>query len=237
VVLHWKRRLLLGLGLTVTLALVVVFPPPAAAESTLTGQTLSGSSSQGNSVACPAPTYRVSGTATGPYPGMFEESGTWSLSGGGNPPFSATFTITSGTTTITGSKTRGEPPWGFSCDPGLGFAAGANTSRSPYTATIHTPSGNFHDEGTSAVTVNITSSGAATLTESFTSSLAQPVLIVPTSKNQCKKGGWRDYPQFKNQGRCVRFVVTGKPPPGAERMSRPGQSKAPGKGNRSKAPK
>ncbi len=31
--------------------------------------------------------------------------------------------------------------------------------------------------------------------------------LLPTSKAQCKHGGWRDYPQFKNQGQCVAFVV------------------------------
>jgi hypothetical protein len=30
---------------------------------------------------------------------------------------------------------------------------------------------------------------------------------VPTSKEQCKNGGWLNYPQFKNQGQCVAFVV------------------------------
>jgi hypothetical protein len=34
---------------------------------------------------------------------------------------------------------------------------------------------------------------------------AQPV---PTSKDQCKNGGWRDYPGFNNQGDCVSFVAT-----------------------------
>jgi hypothetical protein len=34
--------------------------------------------------------------------------------------------------------------------------------------------------------------------------------LVPTSKDQCKDGGWRDFPQFKNQGDCVSFVETGK---------------------------
>jgi hypothetical protein len=29
---------------------------------------------------------------------------------------------------------------------------------------------------------------------------------LPTSKHQCQAGGWRDFPQFKNQGQCVRFV-------------------------------
>jgi hypothetical protein len=31
--------------------------------------------------------------------------------------------------------------------------------------------------------------------------------LLPTSKEQCKNGGWRNYPQFKNQGQCVTFVV------------------------------
>ena len=31
----------------------------------------------------------------------------------------------------------------------------------------------------------------------------------PTSKEQCKNGGWRNFPGFKNQGDCVSFVATG----------------------------
>jgi hypothetical protein len=210
-----KCRLMLSLGLVVALALAVS-PATASAVSTLTGETLSGSSSQGNSRACPTPTFSVSGTATGPYPGMFAESGTWSLS---SITFSATFTITSGTTTITGNKTRG-PLYTLTCVPGAAAGTSASMSRSPYTATIHTPNGNFHDEGTSAVTVTITESGAATLTESFTSSLAQPVLIAPTTKDQCRRGGWRDFPQFKSQGDCVSFVATeGKNPPSGSQRS------------------
>jgi hypothetical protein len=30
---------------------------------------------------------------------------------------------------------------------------------------------------------------------------------LPTSKSQCKKGGWRSFPGFKNQGDCVSFVA------------------------------
>jgi hypothetical protein len=37
----------------------------------------------------------------------------------------------------------------------------------------------------------------------------------PTSKDQCKQGGWRAFPQFRNQGQCVSFVTSRKPrPPG-----------------------
>jgi hypothetical protein len=32
---------------------------------------------------------------------------------------------------------------------------------------------------------------------------------LPTDKDQCKNGGWRQYGVFKNQGDCVSFVVTG----------------------------
>jgi hypothetical protein len=44
------------------------------------------------------------------------------------------------------------------------------------------------------------------LGEGFTSSLDQPVLIAPTSKDQCKSGGWKAFPQFKTQGQCVSSV-------------------------------
>ncbi|HWM38992.1 MAG TPA: hypothetical protein VNS49_17950 [Streptomyces sp.] len=41
---------------------------------------------------------------------------------------------------------------------------------------------------------------------------------LPTSKEQCKNGGWRTFGVFKNQGDCVSFAATGgKNPPGKER--------------------
>jgi hypothetical protein len=36
----------------------------------------------------------------------------------------------------------------------------------------------------------------------------------PTSASQCKDGGWRSFPGFKNQGDCVSFVASaGRAPP------------------------
>ncbi len=32
---------------------------------------------------------------------------------------------------------------------------------------------------------------------------------LPTSKDQCKHGGWQTFPGFKNQGDCVSFVAMG----------------------------
>jgi hypothetical protein len=36
--------------------------------------------------------------------------------------------------------------------------------------------------------------------------------LTPTSKDQCKNGGWQSFntPKFKNQGDCIQFVNTGK---------------------------
>jgi hypothetical protein len=56
----------------------------------------------------------------------------------------------------------------------------------------------------SAVTLQVTSGDVAVV----------DAPRVPTSKDQCKQGGWRAYGAFKNQGDCVSFVATGgKNPP------------------------
>ena len=36
-----------------------------------------------------------------------------------------------------------------------------------------------------------------------------PPKRAPTSKDQCKNGGWRNFPQFTNQGQCIAFVTHG----------------------------
>jgi hypothetical protein len=37
---------------------------------------------------------------------------------------------------------------------------------------------------------------------------------LPTTRDDCKNGGWKTYGVFKNQGDCVSFVATGgKNPP------------------------
>jgi hypothetical protein len=35
---------------------------------------------------------------------------------------------------------------------------------------------------------------------------------LPTTKGQCKNGGWRNFPDFKNQVQCVAFVERGRKP-------------------------
>jgi hypothetical protein len=48
--------------------------------------------------------------------------------------------------------------------------------------------------------------------------VGQPPPPPPTpTKEQCRHGGWKNFPQFKNQGDCVSFVATGgvNPPTGS----------------------
>ncbi|MGI9147998.1 MAG: hypothetical protein ACR2IK_15835 [Chloroflexota bacterium] len=155
--LEQSRRL--ALSLTPGMALILgaagsAAAAPATPPATLTGETLIGNSSTGNSGGCPTSSYTVSGTAYGPYPGTFTESGTVTLSRSGTGTigsFAATFTITSGDTIVTGSKTVSD---GF-CLNSLGGVTGFSDEPTVYMVTIHTPSGNYRDQGTSMVNVEL----------------------------------------------------------------------------------
>jgi hypothetical protein len=51
--------------------------------------------------------------------------------------------------------------------------------------------------------------GTADLSNITANGVAQVLQVgPPTSKDQCKKGGWKSFnnPSFKNQGQCVSFV-------------------------------
>jgi hypothetical protein len=93
-----------GLGLVV---------PSALAAPSLQGEKLNG---DGNyQVACDGPnklSYTVSGSASGPYPGTFTETGS---ADSGTGTFTANFTIKSGSTTITGAKGNISPSVNASC--------------------------------------------------------------------------------------------------------------------------
>ena len=55
--------------------------------------------------------------------------------------------------------------------------------------------------------------GAYLVCDWYTLPVSQGGEEPPTSKDQCKRGGWRDFEtprRFQNQGECVSFVQTGK---------------------------
>ena len=126
----------------------------SAAVTSLTGEGLTGSGNSTGGSTSGSCNYRASesgsmgfsasGTATGPYPGSFSETGNFSLSGIRNPPwkinFSAAFTITSGNTTITGTFASPSYAWwgvGFICNNTGGVAGYSLNGPVTYTATIN----------------------------------------------------------------------------------------------------
>jgi hypothetical protein len=50
--------------------------------------------------------------------------------------------------------------------------------------------------------------GGAVPPVSGTQQLVATCSSFPTAKDQCKNGGWRNFPGFKNQGDCVSYVAT-----------------------------
>lgn len=205
-----RARAVLGGCLAVAVAIVLPSAAAAAAPATLTGEVLQV---QGEvSAACERSgtvAYTASGTAIGPYSGTFTETGmaTGTFPSGTLTSLSASFTIKSpsGDVLVSGAVTGTSGDWcsETSADTNL-------DSPATYQATIFTANGNYNDQGASGVEAGIDPAGTAVFfNESFRSALTQPVLISPTNKDQCKQGGWRTFPQFKNQGGCVSFVASG----------------------------
>lgn len=82
-------------------------------------------------------------------------------------------------------------------------AEGANA----YVADVSDPT-----SGVSQYSVDPTTGDLSPKTPAIVSAGILPVDVavsagpVPTSKEQCMHGGWRNFPQFKNQGQCISFV-------------------------------
>ncbi len=133
--------------------------------------------------------------------------------------------------TIGGTFNVGGP---VTCLSVRGPDRGAGSAGSPTTAVL-----NFQDQVFGVFTVELVDNGGngadiisafpisraptdcSPFSGSFTSTLTNGRAVVvdapvlPTSKEQCKNGGWQTFGVFKNQGDCVSFVAThGKNQPG-----------------------
>jgi hypothetical protein len=150
----------------------------------------------------------VSGTAAGPFPGTFTESGSFSTDRGGHfTSFSSTFTITSSAGTVTGTGSLPNISGGTaSCFPvGTFVDVGIDNLAINYSATI--PSGR---QATGTATVGMLGALGSQLF-SFSENFASTGVV----QRQCKHSGWRSFgSMFKNQGDCISFFATrGKNPP------------------------
>jgi hypothetical protein len=61
----------------------------------------------------------------------------------------------------------------------------------------------------SAVDVLIDVQGTADVSKITFNGVTQVPKVVPTSKDQCRRDGWKTFtdPKFKNQGQCISYVV------------------------------
>jgi hypothetical protein len=159
-------------------------------------------------------TFEAGGTATGPYPGTFQETGSYQVNSDQSGhvlarDLTTSFTIDSPLGRVTGSKHTKDfgsscsflvtdGPFTFNTDPSGFFVTES------YGATILTASGAFLDTGLFQAFLYPSDLGG--FTERFESQLAAPQQLLPTTKAQCKNGGWQQF-GFKSQGRCVAFVI------------------------------
>jgi hypothetical protein len=112
--------------------------------------------------------------------------------------------------TIGGSATNGSDY--ASLSGSVVIAAGTAS-----TTVVVTPVDDAADEVDQTVTLTLApgagytigSSNSATITVADNDGTTPPPGTMPTSKDQCKKGGWLAFGVFKNQGDCVSWVATG----------------------------
>jgi hypothetical protein len=119
--------------------------------------------------------YTMEGESIGTtFPGTFEESGSFTITNGQVDSFDTTFTITSGSTEITGTKTLRESSLA-SCqvDPEAGALQLVNILiDADYEATITAPSGTSSDSGSATTTAELierSASASGSMQESFVS--------------------------------------------------------------------
>jgi hypothetical protein len=194
------RQLLLVLGV-VSVALILA--PAASASAPLDTLTVTGSGE-----------FQSPGIAPISAIDIQAQSGT----AGENPSGSVQFTV-SGSIVVSGPVT---------CLSVTGPDQGGGTASAPTTAILSFDDQTFLHEiqtfkivdngGNGADTMTLVAVGRVPADCSAGSPTGAPLIlthgravvfdarVLPTSKDQCKHGGWRDFPQFKNQGECVAFV-------------------------------
>jgi hypothetical protein len=210
----------MAFSIAVVAGVVVAAPVRAQTPSTLTGETLTGTTTTAETRGdCRTDdnvslTYTVSGTATGPYPGTFSETGTLRLLFFGPPEarlgiepvkgdaLDATFEIDSQAGQVTGEKggiALGRSQFVLCTSTGdLDFPAVFAFQIVPgYIARIETEEGVFVDQGRTHGPW-VSSGDQVTITEIFVSDFA----VVVASKEQCKLPAFE--PFFRNHGRCVQ---------------------------------
>jgi hypothetical protein len=185
-------------------------------------------------------TFSVEGVSVGNYSGVFTESGvvTFGPAVDGNDDtviaFTSEFRVDSPVGIVTGYKTLGTDV-SFYPDPSRAFCGRQSGNPSlptlirnyffasallEYHAVIETETGTYTESGPAFFYLDGSTDEANPDYRTFDQFIEShgtrlgPIPPLPTSTEQCKKGGWETFVIFKNQGDCVSFVATGgKNPP------------------------
>jgi len=218
-----RAQCLLLLTGCVTVGVVALRPvaAQAATPSSLMGETLTSHAVAGSRLTGTCPddrsgtngsfNFSVSGTASGPFLGIFTESGSFTTSPSGHlHDFSSAFTVknSAGTVTVTGTKSLRPEGATSSANCFSGPGGGTEVEASVDTSYSAAIPGVGQDIGVAAVRIEtILGSGRHPVffAEKFSSTnVGGP----PPGKAQCKHGGWKNFGGlFKNQGQCVSFVA------------------------------
>jgi len=221
-------RSLHALVVLAAVGVVAGCPVAAHAQASLSGETLRSTSIDGAPTCGSAgatDSFSISGQVEfGPYfPGSFTEQGTASGDTNGLVTgFDASFTITPDPadpdptfTRITGTKRLVKSEGTASlCIPDLLYGIGilGNPLVDPlatYEAIIETPTGTCKSSGATQVQFRDSFPGSPIgddFAEQFFS--LEPCKPIPTTKDECKDGGWTAFSGFKNEGDCVSFLAT-----------------------------
>ena len=157
-------------------------------------------------------TFTASGTAVGPYPGTFRESGSFTFGPGEHgqadvTDFQASFTIDSADGQVTGTKTLLETASSTGCRVAEDERFFAGAALATYEATIVLPSGaRCTDSGTAEVSATLNDFGeqeSENFSEVFQSAQGAAT-CPPTSREECGD----DPAGFKNRGDCVAYFAT-----------------------------
>jgi hypothetical protein len=195
--------------------LMAALAMPVAAQETLAGETFTGDPGvQDSIVDCTDGDgfMFAMGRATGPVPGDFLESVDYAFdpATGALTSFEAEFTIHDSETNellATGTKS---------------LIAGETECNAVTERTVTTASVSYSVDFDGDALVDEQGTASVTLVDDGPSGILDAFVEVfgagdaeATSKNQCKKGGWRDRTRadgspFRNQGECIHYVNTGE---------------------------
>jgi hypothetical protein len=224
-----KRLIPAVLGVVVACALA----PAAFAQTTapgLGGTAFDDTTPSVTSGNCASYTYEASGPATGSYAGTFTETGTVAM---GVPDamdrrpitsLNVSFEINSPAGHVVGTRTYvpGTSTGNVRCEETWdGLLVGTSAQNVRWNATIDLPDGRTCTAQGGSLFTHIVNNPviADQYDVSFTNDLSNPTAVCddggeeppppplePTSKDDCRNGGWATY-GFKNQGECIAWVV------------------------------